>query len=1255
MTSVNVISLNIRGLRDGNKRREIFRWLKRYHKAENHFTFLQESHSVDTDCEKWKREWGANIFFSHGKNDARGVAILFPSRGSFDIEDSWSDIDGRIAMVKIKFENEMIFLINVYAPTKNNQRQQLEFFSNLQTVVTNNEEASLVIAGDFNTYLDPLLDKQGGNIEPVSQYTAKLQNLIDNQDLVDVWRTYNPTTKRFTWRQNNPLIQSRLDYFFISLNLMQNIENCDIKPSIKTDHSMLILRMTLHKNTQRGPGFWKFNSSLLKDIVYIDYMKEIISQLKDDYIHLDNKGLKWDYIKSEIRQRTITYSKTQARILRDYEDELKEQYEQLATIYAETNSQNTYEQLETTKFEIESINKQKTAGSIIRSKAIVLEECEKDAGFFSNLEKKNYKTSNITKLEKSNGELILEPKEILDEAKIFYENLYKHDETLSEDFDKYFLNNDIPMLTDDEKDLCESEITVEECAKVLKNMKNGKTPGTDGLSVEFYKVFWKSIKDLVFESFIYGYNLGNLSIDQRRGLIKLIPKKDKILTFLKNWRPISLLNTDYKILAHILAQRLQKVLPNIISKDQNGYIQGRFIGCSIRTILDMIHISQNEASSNLITFVDYEKAFDNIKWNFMHKSLKAFGFGSYFRKWIETLYSDVNSGVLNNGFSSAFFSLSKGIRQGCPLSALLFVMTVEILAIEIRNNPNVKGIKVGNCSIKITLLADDTTLFLKDVTSLQTVLNLMFMFRHSSGLKINSSKTQVMQVGVKDWNIKPFKLKSVKERIYSLGTWFYKDPQTTVSENLAEKFKEFKKILEKWQCRKLTLYGKIIVLKTFALSKLNYVITSVEISKEFVDTIQQTIFDFIWDHKKPKIKNDVSVHKIEDGGMKIPHIDYYVKANKAIWVKRLLNDKDNWVQYLKTYLPDISLKQFLKCNFDPDDLPFDIPMFYRQVLHAWFALKKQPINALDIRREILYFNKNIKIENKYMLLPNMVANNIYLINQIVDNSGKVLSYDTLCRQYGNVISHFDFMSLIDAIPAQWRKILKQQSFHVNVCNINESPFCNIEKNDKDIQTIKSSQIYWHLLSENKTKPTCITSWGSVLEINEDEKLWSSIFTLPILCVKDVKIREFQYKIIHRYYPSQNKVSKWDATVSNICTLCHSEIADIVHTFYGCNLIKNFWNSITQWLNNNTNLSLPLLCETVLLGIVPFKQSNYAVNHCLLYAKYFIHKEKANDKCPSFLSFLTYYKRKLVIERESYVAQDKLSTFTKSLGVIYDIM
>jgi len=379
MANINILSLNTRGRRDGNKRREIFRWLKRYYKADKTFTFMQETHSSISDEEMWKNEWGSNIMFSHGANDARGVAILFPADISdSSIEETWSDNNGRICMVKIKAENDTVCLINVYAPTKNNQKPQLDFVEKLQELLSNNEESSMVVAGDFNTYLDSLMDKEGGKIEPTSKYTDKLNNLIETFNLVDVWRVYNPNTRRYTWRQNNPLVQSRLDYILLSLNLMQNVKQCDIKPSIKTDHSLVTLNMNLKESIKRGPGFWKFNASLLKDEVYIDHIKETISHLKEQCVDIENKGLKWDYIKSEIRQRTIIYSKTQARLRHDNEEQLKIHYNNFANDYVQTQDPNIHDEIENVKAQIEHINKEKTAGSQIRAKALALED-ENDA------------------------------------------------------------------------------------------------------------------------------------------------------------------------------------------------------------------------------------------------------------------------------------------------------------------------------------------------------------------------------------------------------------------------------------------------------------------------------------------------------------------------------------------------------------------------------------------------------------------------------------------------------------------------------------------------------------------------------------------------------------------------------------------------------------------------------------------------------------------------------------------------------------
>ena len=1032
---------------------------------------------------------------------------------------------------------------------------------------------------------------------------------------------------------------------------MQCVNYIDIKPSIKTDHSLILLQLQPNQSTRRGPGFWKFNASLLKDEIYIDYIKEIINQLRDDYKTENNKGLKWDLIKSEIRQRTITYSKTQSRLKRDYEDYLKTQYNELAEKFEIENSSDLFDEIERTKLEIEEINKAKTKGVMVRAKAMEL-DAEKDASYFTKVEKKNYKLSHIQKLENDNGKTITDEKEILKEIKSFYEKLYSEDQTLGEDFDNYFLNDNIPKLNDELLELCENELTIDECTKMLYKMKNGKTPGSDGFTVEFYKIFWNSIKDLVFDSFIFAYDLGELSIDQKRGVIKLIPKKDKIITFLKNWRPISLLNIDYKLLTHVLAQRLQKVLPYIIHPDQNGYINGRFIGCNIRTIYDVIEYSQTEDMATLITFIDYEKAFDSIKWTFMHKTLDAFGFGPVFKKWITVLYKNVNSCVMNNGYASIFFELSKGIRQGCPLSALLFILTVEILAIEVRHNPNIHGIKTHNRDLKISLLADDTTIFIKDVTSLQIVLNIMHMFKQSSGLKMNQSKTNVMQVGQNTWCIKNFKLKDVKEAIYTLGTWFYKDPKTTVAENYELKYREFEKILQNWKFRYTTLYGRLMIVKTLALAQLNYVISCFEIEHSYVTKTQDAIYNFIWESKTPKIKNKVALQSVEKGGLKIPHVDSYVLANRAAWIKRLLDIRSSNLSYLQMFLPDITFDYFIKCNYNHEDLPVEIPTFYRQILYAWFVLKQAPSNAIDIRRESVFFNQHISIDDKYVSHPGLLAHGLYFINDIVLGNGNFLSYQELCARYGNSISAFQYMSMIDAIPCSWRRILKQQPVHGNICNIAENPHCKLGNKQVNVYKLTSKDVYWYLIAQKYVEPTCIKSWSDRLNINKDDKYWRGIFMIPSQCIKDFKVREFQHKILHRYYPCQSLICKWDTNNTDLCYLCGHEVATLLHTFYTCVLVRTFWTQVQEFLSQMLGKPYLLSDTEVILGHIPCIAKFESLNHCLIYAKYYIHNSRHNETRLSINRFKDFYYHILRIEKEHYTMTNRLDIYNNIFGKLY---
>ena len=197
---------------------------------------------------------------------------------------------------------------------------------------------------------------------------------------------------------------------------------------------------------------------------------------------------------------------------------------------------------------------------------------------------------------------------------------------------------------------------------------------------------------MVHDRYTYSLIHNLLSQKQRLGIIDLIPKKDKDLRCLKNWRPVSLLNTDYKIIAKTLANRLHKVIAKILDEDKVGYIKGRFIGESVRKIFDILNYTEENDIEAIIAQIDFEKAFDSIEWPFLFKTLKAYNFWDKFIASIKMLYTDISSCVGNNGYYSKYFKLTRSIRQGCPISALLFILVAEIIAIKTRTDNKIKGI-----------------------------------------------------------------------------------------------------------------------------------------------------------------------------------------------------------------------------------------------------------------------------------------------------------------------------------------------------------------------------------------------------------------------------------------------------------------------------------------------------------------------------------------------------------------------------------
>ena len=327
-------------------------------------------------------------------------------------------------------------------------------------------------------------------------------------------------------------------------------------------------------------------------------------------------------------------------------------------------------------------------------------------------------------------------------------------------------------LNKDERLSCEGQITSEECYNALKAFKVGKTPGTDGFPAEFYHFFWPEINKEMTESFNFVFQSRKLSITQRRGIISLIPQKCKDKTMLENLQPISLLNVEYKIVTKAIAKRLEKVLPSIINPDQTGYVKGHYIGENVRLIQDIIEHTNLTGKKGSLCFLILKKAFNSTEWPYLKATINFFNFGPDILNWISIFYNDVSSCVLNN-HASTFFPLHRGVRQGCPLPGVLFVLGIDMFGRALKNNNSIKGILVNNHEIKVTQYADDTTIFVRDRDSVVQLLDLLENFSLLSGLEINTAKTEVMWLGQwKNNEDTPFGFKWPKE------------PANTLSQNL---------------------------------------------------------------------------------------------------------------------------------------------------------------------------------------------------------------------------------------------------------------------------------------------------------------------------------------------------------------------------------------------------------------------------------------------------------------------------------------
>lgn len=1137
--SLSLISFNARGLRDSVKRKALFLFAKKHN---SDFCLIQECHSTNDDYRWWKSQWGNDIWCSHGTEHSAGVSI-FRNKYGGEILGSDSDSLGHFLVLVISLNQQTVILGNIYGYNTSTDNKIL--FDKLDEKLTywSNKfpKAFIILGGDFNVSINNLLDRYPSKSAACSSPT--LLDLREKFELVDIWRERFPNNVEYTWSNKSGSSQSRIDFWLISKDMAKFDLHTSIQCTPLTDHKTILLNTPLmadYKMDHKRASLWKLNSLILESDDVKDKIKELIAKYWKTATTQNSFCSHWELLKFEIGVYLRKVGADLAKKRKILEDSLISSLSKTSNF--DVMSLEEKSEMVALQTKLDDLYLSKARGAYIRSRKKWLEEGELNSAYFFKLEKRNYSLSTIEQL-RINGNIVKDPKEIAEFSASFYTNLYKS--RCSEDTSSSFMDsiNYLKLISDSDSEFCDGNITSEEIQSAIKSLKNNKAPGCDGFTAELYKLFADDLTPFLSNVFKESIEKETLPPTLTQGVITLIPKPKKDLNNLENWRPITLLNNDYKIFATIFAKRIKNCLDTIIDETQSGFMRGRHIMNNIRLVLDLLDYNELVEHNSFILFLDFYKAFDTIEHNFIFKSAEKFGFGNFFCKAIKTLYYNCNSTIKLKYGTSPRFYLSRGIRQGCPLSPYLFLLVSQIFASFISNS-GLNGIRIADKQILISQLADDTTLFLQDVNQIAVALKYIQIFSKASGLSLNLSKCELMSI--KECNLSEICNIKIRNQISYLGIIITKNELERGSLNFNPIIETTKKKLNMWLQRDLSLKGRILLSKAEGLSRLTYAALSLNVDSATLKKIDTMLLNFVWKNKTHFIRKSVLGNTVEKGGLNFLDFTTLNNTFKINYIKNCLNNPLS----IWNLIPNVifsklgGLKFLLICNYNILKIPIKLSHFHRQMLLTWSLIFKHNFTPHSY---IIWNNKNILYKNKSIFFNNWFKNDIIYVSQLFNDRGLLCNYSEFLVKHGIPVSPKDFAIVADAIPQGVFMLFKGLSFPVTFHSADLWKTF-IGKNCLSLSKSKCNKKIRALFQEDfVTVPYVMSYWnGFVNDIS-----WKKVWTLPHKFFITNKIREVTFKLIHRCYPDKCNLKRLKNDINTNCSFCLVNPETSVHLFWTC--------------------------------------------------------------------------------------------------------
>jgi len=1204
---LSINSYNIRGLKEYSKLKRVLNKCAGMIKQNNNVLFnLQETHLSLEDKNRLEVMWRGKYSLSPGANKSRGCLILYDS--SWDLLDQSIDKGGRYNVITIKKQWGTYTIINLYAPNDHS----LEFFEaicNLAIEHKDKYDSDLIITGDFNLVSDSKLDSvnriQTNNEKIVSDFVKDSFTAIG---LKDGYRILHKLGG-YTWSRGECM--SRLDMIYVSNSITGNIKNYKLDWAFdRSDHAMVQCNININNSQSKGPGLPKVDPGLLDNLEIANDIKSKLKSLISEIPNEWNPHNTWEYIKTMIRslawEEAGKFRKSQSCEEQALISQINRLNANKSLLVTSNNSgrdvscDNIDNCIKVLKSDLHKIWEEKSKALAFKAKVKWFDEGEKSNRYFLNIIKKRGLETTISRIQ-SDERTAVGQKEVQELIKDFYSNLYSVRQDLATNYDSFYPTDLNKLDHEDNKMLCE-DITLGELEATLKSCKDS-APGPDGIPYKYYMKLWEVIGPYLLDAWKFSKITGELPLSQRRSTITLLPKEGKDLSQIGNWRPITLSNCDLKVITKTIANRVSKVLDKIISPTQTAYIPGRVVHDNVRMFEFYRKYCEENNVEGVLMSMDAKKAFDSVDHKYMFKTLRAYGFSEEFIEVVKLLYKDIEADILVNGYRTCLIKIQRCVKQGDAFSCALFIICIDPLIRNIQLNKKIKAINLQTpltnekVNAKTGAFADDVgTITRGDSVTINEVFCEYRRFSSLSGIELNETKTEIMEIGTKRGfvsktfhisnGIKNFQVNSV-EAIKICGITFSNNADVAYTSNVTEKLDKFKKKLRSWQLRGLTLGGKILVSKVFGISQLIYSMQACNFKDSDLLEAEAFMFKFLWSKSvancaPDRIRRSILKLDYEAGGLKVTDL---INLNKAL-----------------------KLKQFFRAN---------------QSNHPIKIIQRWMIQSLDYDNVILQEYSRITKMDSVVSIGQICLNQLSDILRIeigrdLESQGELESYKL------NLLASTDITEYLNRRGQVLIRCFYKSLFTLGIENLKqlvmESTYPRSDNSRRlSIIVLKAFPDNWISLIKNNIECNDNLVIEENIVVSNNKSINSKICTVamiknrllakvedstfpfmrklnivphdginPFLTARKVNhsinLKSFKFRLLHMDIFTKERMFKYKMTANEICDFCGMR-ETVRHVLWDCQRAKSVWEFTSARLSE-VNIITNIEFQNIFVGYNP---------------------------------------------------------------------